>query len=92
MSRRVAILICVGVLLGMWQHGMFDHALVNVGLNAKDCATNGFGARFCGDELDDYRRNVLDPARREQRRLSVPRAPVVESAPCDPDGVYAGAC
>lgn len=42
----------------LWQSGMFDHALVNVGLNYHDCARNGFGAVFCGDDLTQYRESI----------------------------------
>jgi len=51
-----ASLFIIGLLVAAWQSGMFDKALHNVGLNAKDCATNAFGATFCGDDLDAYER------------------------------------
>jgi hypothetical protein len=51
----------IALLIALWSRGTFDHTLVNVGLNAKECARNGFGATFCGDELDRYRRQVIDP-------------------------------
>jgi vacuolar-type H+-ATPase subunit I/STV1 len=59
---RFAIVVLVVVLVGAWRAGSFDHALVNVGLNAKECARNGFGATFCGEELDE--------AREHQRQVS----------------------
>lgn len=49
-------LLVVGLLVGAWSNGWFDRALHHVGLNAKDCATNAFGATFCGGDLDAYRR------------------------------------
>lgn len=56
MRRRTQLLIALGllVLFGVWHAGTFDHALVNIGLNAQKCARNGFGATFCGKELDEY--------------------------------------
>jgi len=46
------------LLIGGYVSGTFDHVLYNVGLNYKECARNGFGATFCGDELDQYRERV----------------------------------
>jgi hypothetical protein len=43
--------VAVAVVLGLWRLGTFDHALVDWGLNAKDCARNDFGAVYCGAEL-----------------------------------------
>jgi hypothetical protein len=60
-QRRVLIVILVVALFAAWRAGTFDHALVNVGLNAHDCARNGFGATYCGKELDKYRQNVQQP-------------------------------
>ncbi|HST33035.1 MAG TPA: hypothetical protein VLJ80_05885 [Solirubrobacteraceae bacterium] len=45
-------------LIGGYVSGTFDHVLYNVGLNYKECARNGFGATFCGSELDEYRERV----------------------------------
>jgi hypothetical protein len=47
--------VAIAVLFVAWRGGRFDRALVNVGLNAKECARNGFGATFCGRELIEYR-------------------------------------
>lgn len=52
---RIAIVLVILGLFGAWRGGSFDHVLVNVGLNAKACARNGFGATFCGEELAQYR-------------------------------------
>ena len=49
-------LLLIGILVGAWQQGTFDKALHHVGLNARDCATNAFGATFCGDDLEAYER------------------------------------
>lgn len=57
-GRRLAIVVAVIAVIGLWQAGAFDHALVNVGLNAKECARNGFGATFCGQELTEYRERL----------------------------------
>jgi hypothetical protein len=60
MTRRRRWLLAGGIVLVflLWRAGNFDHALYNVGLNAKDCARNGLGATFCGRELDHYRQQV----------------------------------
>jgi len=55
---RLLIVVAVLVLVAAWRAGSFDHALVNVGLNAKPCARNGFGATFCGTELEEYRARI----------------------------------
>ncbi|HWF31179.1 MAG TPA: hypothetical protein VG188_01335 [Solirubrobacteraceae bacterium] len=46
------------VFVGGYLSGTFDHVLYNVGLNYKECARNGFGATFCGSELDQYRERI----------------------------------
>ena len=54
-SRKSLILVTlVLIVLFAWTRGTFDHLLVNAGLNYNDCARNGFGATFCGDELKTY--------------------------------------
>src|ERR1700722_17206571 len=55
---RLLLVVAVLVLFAMWRAGTFDHALVNVGLNAKSCARNGFGATFWGSELEEYRAHI----------------------------------
>jgi hypothetical protein len=54
-TATVAAGVAIAILVLLWRAGTFDHALVNVGLNAKECARNGFGATFCGKELTEYR-------------------------------------
>jgi hypothetical protein len=58
-TKQKAILLGVGialaVLLGLYFHGNLDRTLYPVGLNFRECARNGFGATFCGKELDEYR-------------------------------------
>lgn len=51
----VALLVIIGI---AWHAGTFDHLLYNVGLNAKPCARNGFGAVFCGKELEERRQQA----------------------------------
>ena len=65
-SWLVCLLVIVGIL---WAAGTFDRALVGAGLNTRECAQNGFGATFCGEELDEYRQNVVEPLQDVQRDL-----------------------
>jgi hypothetical protein len=37
-----------------WRAGTFDSALVHVGLNAKPCVKNAYGATFCGSSATNY--------------------------------------
>lgn len=48
------------LLVVSWAGGTFDKALVNVGLNAKPCIRNVFGATFCGDEAKQYCQNLTN--------------------------------
>jgi hypothetical protein len=68
-SFRVAVGIVVVIMVIAWRAGTFDHVLYNVGLNAKECARNGFGAVFCGSELDEYREHI-ESAKREGKEAS----------------------
>jgi len=57
----VIVLAAIGLtmLLGKgYEQGRFDHALYNVGLNYTECAQNGFGSVFCGDELERYKARI----------------------------------
>jgi hypothetical protein len=38
-----------------------------VGLNLNECAKNGFGSVYCGDELTEYRDRVVRPLNEAQR-------------------------
>lgn len=60
MKRRTLILVglAVAVLIGFYIHGSFDRPLSSIGLNFHECARNGFGATFCGSELNQYRERV----------------------------------
>jgi hypothetical protein len=43
---------------GIWTNGTFDYALVNLHLNFNECARNGFGATFCGPDLEEYKDKI----------------------------------
>ena len=62
MDKRDGILIgaflAVCLLLGLYLNGNLDRTLYPVGLNFHECARNGFGATFCGSELDEYRARI----------------------------------
>jgi hypothetical protein len=51
---RVAIAAVVLLLVLGWRAGTFDDALVHVGLNAKPCLRNAYGATFCGSSAKSY--------------------------------------
>jgi len=57
----VLAVIAIGLVLQVWSTGTFDNFLWRVGLNSKPCATNGFGATFCGDQLDQYNKRIGNP-------------------------------
>jgi len=59
----------VAVLLLLYFRGTFDTALYPLGLNFQTCGKNGFGAVFCGDDLEAYEKEVVQPARRAGRKL-----------------------
>lgn len=67
--RRTLIGAVVGVVLFLYATGRLDHALYPVGLNLHECARNGYGAVFCGDELTHYRETVSEPAERAASQL-----------------------
>ncbi len=68
-KRRVLALGIIVVISLLWVWGTFDYALVNWGLNAKPCGRNGFGATFCGGDLERYNREVAEPIQRAAREL-----------------------
>lgn len=57
----------VAVLLILYFTGRLDHALYPVGLNLNECAKNGYGSVYCGDELTEYREKVVQPLNEAQR-------------------------
>lgn len=68
-SFRVVVGLVLIVLFLAWHAGTFDHVLYNVGLNAKPCGRNGFGAVFCGEELTEYNER-FENAKREGNEAS----------------------
>lgn len=64
-----AALVVTVVVGWLYLHGTFDRALYSAGLNWNECASNGFGATFCGDDLDRYRERVVEPAREAEAEL-----------------------
>jgi hypothetical protein len=61
-NKKALLLIVLFLLAGYgYTHGVFDNFLWRVGLNYQPCATNGFGATFCGKDLDDYKQRIKQP-------------------------------
>jgi hypothetical protein len=58
--RRIVGGVVVALLI-LYFTGRLDHALYPVGLNLNECAKNGYGAVYCGDELTEYRNKVVQP-------------------------------
>ena len=54
-TKSLVVIVIVLIIVGAWTQGTFDNFLWKVGLNYNECATNGFGATFCGDALDEYK-------------------------------------
>ena len=57
-ARELCAAIVVVFVVYLYTQGTFDNFLWRVGLNYQECATNGFGATFCGDQLERYNRIV----------------------------------
>ena len=55
---RLVVVVLIITLFAGWRAGTFDQVLYKVGLNAKECARNGLGATFCGQELTEYRERI----------------------------------
>jgi hypothetical protein len=51
---RLAIAAALVLLAVGWRAGTFDGVLVHVGLNAKPCVKNAYGATFCGSSATSY--------------------------------------
>lgn len=68
MKRSTQALIVLAVLAvgGLYLHGTFDRALSGVGLNYHECARNGLGATFCGEELTNYRERIAQSKRESE--------------------------
>lgn len=58
--RMVAVIVVAIAVILAWRAGTFDRVLYNVGLNTQECARNAFGATFCGHELSEYRKRVVE--------------------------------
>jgi hypothetical protein len=56
----------IAVLLILYFTGRLDHVLYPLGLNLNECAKNGFGSVYCGDELTEYRNRVVQPINEAQ--------------------------
>jgi hypothetical protein len=57
-KRTLVIVAIVAVVLFAWTRGTFDNFLWRVHLNYTTCGTNGFGATFCGKDLDRYQQRL----------------------------------
>lgn len=67
--RRVLAVLAVLALAGLYVHGTFDRPLSSIGLNFHECARNGLGATFCGQELKEYRARI-EQGKREGEEAS----------------------
>lgn len=64
--RAVAAVLLAG-LVALYLTGSLDRALAPLGLNLRECATTAGGVTLCGEDLEQYRRNVVEPLRRIER-------------------------
>jgi hypothetical protein len=62
--RHWKVLVVLAAVVTLWAAGIFDHVLVNVGLNAKECGRNLFGTTYCGQELTDYNEHLAEVQRK----------------------------
>jgi hypothetical protein len=53
----LAVLAAIGI-GALYLGGTFDRPLSSIGLNHNECARNGLGVTFCGEELTEYRTKV----------------------------------
>lgn len=83
--KKIAISAVLAFLLVAYFAGSFDRLLVGVGLNTKECATSGLGVTYCGKALQDYKTNVVVPAKRARDQLK--RA--ADEIAADDDGAMA---
>lgn len=81
--KRFAALCVLGIALAAYLSGSMDKTLEPIGLNLNECATNGFGATFCGDDLDRYEERVIRPTREATDQLQPEPAPESELQPED---------
>jgi len=57
-KKAIVIVAIFCVLLFAWTRGTFDNFLWRVHLNYTTCGTNGFGATFCGKDLERYQQRL----------------------------------
>jgi hypothetical protein len=57
-AKPLVIVAVILLILFAWTRGTFDNFLWKVGLNYNECATNGFGATFCGNDLKEYKARI----------------------------------
>jgi hypothetical protein len=65
-------IVAFGALVGLYFRGNLDRPLYGIGLNYHECARNGLGATFCGDELTQRRTEQQQAERKsneEQAKL-----------------------
>lgn len=83
-DKRVVVGVIIAVILGfLWFGGHLDKLLEPVGLNYHECATNAFGATFCGDELKAYERKVVDPIDHAQQEAASTRDRAKRESDCE---------
>jgi len=66
---RAAVGAVVAILFFLYVTGRLDHTLYPVGLNLNECAKNGYGSVYCGDELTEYRNRVVQPLNEAQSEV-----------------------
>jgi hypothetical protein len=59
-GRWIWVVLLVVALAFLWTRGSFDHWLYHFHLNYNACGTNGFGATFCRNELNQYEQRLRD--------------------------------
>ena len=57
-KHSLVMLAVVLFVLFAWSRGTFDNFLWRVHLNYTTCGTNGFGATFCGKDLERYQQRL----------------------------------
>lgn len=96
MKKKIIIGLLVAAIgvVAYWTTGRMDPALSSLGLNYTDCASNGFGATLCGDDLKRYERAVKGSDNKgadvEAKSTAVTAAEAMETCATDNDGSYAG--
>jgi hypothetical protein len=65
--KIAALAVALAGVVAYWSTGRMDPALSQVGLNATDCAQNGFGNWLCGDALERAKREEKQAEREAER-------------------------